>query len=110
MKVLKQFNYKEHDVVIKGGFDYDYWNQSDCVKFVTYIWKDGNLIKEEYDSAYPEEEKKFLFWTTRKAITLRESTEDWLIEIEKWAKNYIADLIYKQEMTDGLLNSLDSLK
>ena len=110
MKILKNIKYREYDIKIYGKFNYDSWSGEDYIEITVDIYHNNLLIKKDTEIAYALEKKRFLFWITQKAKTLKESTEILIVDQENWAKRYVDDLIYRKEMTDGLMDSLGNLK
>ncbi|PKR83517.1 hypothetical protein [Heyndrickxia camelliae] len=109
MKTIKEFEYNGYQVVIKANFSWNGWHAVNCVDFTTFILKDEKVLKEYVDSAYEDKPYRILFWTVKPKRNLRELAEIVLNDSINYAKKWINRRSYESKMTNGLLESLDSL-
>lgn len=109
MKRLKTLPYKDYYIEINGEFDWNEVDGCDCVKLTTYIFKGFEIIHSFQDMLNSKKPFKFLFWKVSKPKSLKQLTEEEIEDNVHFCKKYIDRLIYKNEMTHGLLDSLEEL-
>lgn len=111
MKELINMDYSDHKIIINGSFGWNEWKGCNCVRlYVDIRNKKGKLIEEYTDVINEEKPFKLLFWEIGKIPSLKQLTKDGIEDNVFYSKSFIDKLIYKQEMTDGLIDSLDTLK
>jgi hypothetical protein len=107
MKTLTDIEYKGFNIVIKGKYQWDGWYRCNTVQLKTYVFNNQIELKEFGDRVNEDFDFKVFGLAIKKKTPHKKLVEEMIQENITYSKNEIDRYYHEQEMTDGLLDSLD---